>query len=185
MKVKCKSTLILLCLVMAFVASFYIPRRDLRSITQVAGIALDATGATIKATFELYDAEVDQPIGSKRAIVSSEGGSIQHCLNRIKQVYGKELYIENASVLIINSDDVLDEVFDFYSKQSNNHMNLPVFYVENQYAYEIFEGEGEVISTSLADSAESLGCMQSIRDLMNGEKEKVFVRGSGNYEILL
>ena len=185
MRVKDKTVLIVMLLIAAVVLSFYIPRRDLRSISQVSGIALDANGATINATFELYTPEINQPIGSKRTVISADGASIQQCLDQIKRVHDTELYVEDASVLIVNSDELLDEILSFYSKLSNDHMDLPIFYVKNQRAAEIFEGAGEVISTKLADSAESLDCLQTIRDLMNGEKEKVYVRGCGGYEILL
>ncbi len=184
MKVKWKVILIMVLLITALIASYNIPRRDLRSLSQVAGIALDINGETMVATFELFDPAIDQPIGTERSVISAEGRSITDCLEQIKRVHNAELYLNDAAVLILNSDHLLDEVFSFYSKLSNDHMDLPVFYVNDQSAAEIFEGSGEVISTKLADSAESIDRLQTVRDLMNGEKETVYVQGRGTYEIL-
>ena len=184
MRANTKYVSIAVLLVLSLVASFGIPRRDLHSMAQVAGIALDKVDDSITATFELYKPISDQPIGSQHIVVDAQGKSIADCIKRLKQVYSMELYLNNASVLILSSEQLVDDVIAFYSLLVNDHMDLPVFFAEEQAA-DFFEGSKEVMSTHLADSAKRVSRIQTVRDLMNGSGQKVFVRGRGDYEILL
>ncbi|MBQ4093288.1 MAG: hypothetical protein IJC82_08275, partial [Firmicutes bacterium] len=96
-----RAILIITCVVLAFIGSYDIPRRELRSLGQVAGIALDEDGGRIKATFELYDPVVDEPIGRRCYCVVSEGDSIKECIENVSLSSGKKIYADDALVLLL------------------------------------------------------------------------------------
>jgi len=187
MVIRFNRLLSLLLLVLALVGAAEIPRHNMRLTAQVAGIALDESDGQLKATFELYDTSVDQPIGKKRQVVTSTGETIEQCLKNARASYGKELFIQDAAALIIDGrhhNEILKQVFLYYSQYKNDQMALPVFFTLGQSAGEIFEGEGEVISMHLAASVWNMKKTQTIKDLMNGTGQRVMVRGKGSYEIL-
>ncbi len=184
MKINVKSVIIAGFLIVAIIGSFFIPRRDLHSIAQVAGIALDRSGDRICATFELFDPVLDKPIGTQRKVVFAEGTTMNACIDAAKHHSSAELYLNDASVLILGDGVPMDLVFDYYSSLAHDHMDLPIFYAHEQSASEIFKGEGKILSTELAKSAEKLDRLHTIRDFMNGEGQKVYVQGSGSYEII-
>ncbi len=179
-----KKALIAVFMIFAALASFMIPRRNPRATAQVAGFALDLQKNEIKATFELYRPENDQPIGASSEVIQSNGKSIEECIQQALKSYGKELFINDASVLILGDDRLLKDVLAYYRLQKNDHMDLPVFFAENQNAGKIFSGEGGVLSDNLAESAKSLGKIQTIRDLMNEKGNRIRIKGEGNYEII-
>ena len=185
MRVNIKAVLIGVLLSLAVIGALFLPRRDLRSLAQVAGIALDLEDEKIVATFELYVPAVDRPIGTERKVVYGTGETFEECVNSVKKRFGAELYLNDALVLILGSEQLNNEVCSYYSVFAHDHMDLPIFYSYRQKASEIFEGEGAVISTELAASAEKLQDFQTIRDLMNDEGTRVWVRGRGAYEIVL
>ncbi len=174
-------------LVAAVIGSFSLPRRDLRSIAQVAGIALDQENGMLRATFELYVPVLEKSIGTQRETVSALGGSLEECVENIRKVRGEELFTDDAAVLILSSeqdDYLVEKVLEHYRQLKNDQMELPVFFAFGQSAASIFEGEGAVISTELAESGEKLSAIQTVKDLMNGAGERVLIRGEGGYEII-
>lgn len=179
--------LIAVFLIAAVACSFSLPRRDLRATGQVAGIALDEKGGKLRATFELYDPGVDQPIGRSCEIVSSEGEDMEECIKNASRSTGKELYLEDAAVLIINWDDaelLINKMLDFYRTFKNEQMDLPVFFVKEQQAKDVFSSKGKILSTQIAKSAELLKKRHTVRDFMNGEGTCVWLKGEGSYEII-
>ncbi len=175
-----------LFLVIAIFCSFFLPRRDVRTIGQVAGFALDEKNETIHATFELYSPSVDQPIGKERQVLASEGKDIEECLKEIERKSGKKLYIDDAEVLILGGQqgELMEKVLDYYKAFSHDNMDLPVFFAQNQEAGKIFEGKGEILSTEISQSAKNLKKRQTVRDLMNGTGERILIKGEGSYEIV-
>lgn len=172
-------------LILALFSSSRIPRRNLRSTAQVAGIALDQGEDGLIATFEIYEAKADETIGTKRKTAVGRGKSLDECIGNILYTEGDELFINDASVLVIgseNSEAILEEALKYYRKGAHNHMDLPVFFSKGR-AGALFEGEGEVISMALAASAEQLDKTQTIKDLLNDAGERVYVEGYGGYEI--
>ena len=129
MKVFYRYTAMILLLVVAAGGSFWVPRRNLRGIGQVAGIALDRQEDCIRATFELYAPAVDEPIGKNRQTVTATGASLEECIQNARLVSGWELFIDDALVLILGSKDhtfLLPKVLAYYSSFKNDHMDLPV-----------------------------------------------------------
>lgn len=174
-------------LIAAVACSFSLPRRDLRATGQVAGIALDEKDGKLLATFELYDPGIDQPIGRSCEIVESEGEDLEECIKNASRSIGKELYLEDAAVLILNGDDVerlINEMLNFYRTLKNEQMDLPVFFVKNQQAKDVFSSKGKILSTQIAKSAELLKKRHTVRDFMNGEGTDVWLKGEGSYEIV-
>ncbi len=178
--------LIILLGIIAMGCSFFLPRRDVRTIGQVAGFALDEKNGTIHATFELYSPSVDQPIGKERQILTSEGKNIEECLKAMERKSGKKLYIDDAEVLILGGQEggLMGLVLDYYAAFSHDNMDLPVFFAQNQEAGKIFEGKGEILSAEISQSAKNLKKRQTVRDLMNGTGERIFIKGEGSYEIV-
>lgn len=175
-----------LFLVVAISCSFFLPRRDVRTIGQVAGYALDEKNGMIYATFELYSPSVDQPIGKERQVLTSMGKTIKACVKEMERKCGKKIYIDDAEVLILGGDrgSLMEQVLDYYKKFSNDHMDLPIFFAQKQEAGMIFKGKGEILSTQISQSAKNLKKRQTVRDLMNGTGEKMFIKGEGSYEII-
>lgn len=174
-------------LIVAMVGSFFLPRRDLRSTGQVAGIALDEANGIIQATFELYDPSVDQPIGSSCELVSSKGADLEECVKNASKSTGKELYLEDVEVLIMNGKDsnaLLDAMEKYYSVFKNEQMDLPVVFAKNQSAKRIFSSKGKILSTQIAKSVELMKKRHTVRDWLNGEGEYVWIKGEGSYEIV-
>lgn len=175
----------ILLLLAAILFSYQIPRRDLRATAQVAGIALDQGEDGLVATFEIYSADMDETIGAKREIEVSKGKSLEECIGNILYTKGKELFVNDASVLILggsNSEALLEEALEYYRLLAHNHMDLAVFFAKGK-ASDIFSGEGGVVSMELEESARRLKCTQTIKDLMNEEGERVYLKGEGEYEI--
>ncbi len=182
-----KYTAMAVLLITAAVCSFTIPRRNLRSTGQVAGIALDEENGSLRATFELYSPSLDEPIGSKRQTVTTNGSDLQECIDRARLTGGESLFADDASVLILGSGDetfLLEKVLEHYRLLKNDQMDLPVFFTLDQSADAVFSGEGPVLSGELAVSAKAVGQVQTVRDLMNGNGEKVQIKGEGKYEII-
>ena len=179
-----KKTAVLLILSVIF--SFSIPRRDLRSTEQVAGIALDMEEGKIRATFEFYKAEPQKPIGSEKEVVSTVGGSLTECIDSAFRTFGKELFAADAAALLINGKDrepLLKEALAYYARFSHDQMDLPVFFTQGK-AGAVFGESGAVLSDSLVESAKKIHRVQTIRDLMNQKGSPVWIRGEGRYEIL-
>ncbi len=182
-----KYAAIMVLLIFAICGSFAIPRRDLRAIGQVAGFALDEEDGTLKATFELYDPSLDEPIGRSRRIIVSEGNSIEECIENARLTVGENLFVNDASVLVLSSKNhsfLVQKTIEHYQLLKNDQMDLPVFFAFGQDAGEIFDGEGAVLSADLAKSGKLLNKVQTIRDLMNGKGNRVLIRGEGEYEII-
>jgi len=174
-------------LIVAVLCSFGIPRRELRSTAQVAGIALDEKDGKLYAAFELYSPVLDEPIGTKRQTVSSVGDSLQECIDRAQRVGGESLFTDDASVLIIgdgNEEVMMQRVVDHYRQLKNDRMDLPLFFTADQSASKIFAGEGVVLSGELSESAKALNQVQTLRDFLNGTGQRVWITGEGNYEII-
>lgn len=174
-------------LAVAIFCSFGIPRRELRSTAQVAGIALDEENGRLYATFELYSPALDEPIGTKRQTVSTDGTSLQECIDRAQRVGGESLFADDASVLIIgngNEQLMMQKVTDHYGKLKNDRMDLPLFFAADQRASQIFAGDGAVLSGELSESAEALNQVQTLRDWFNGTGQRVWITGEGSYEII-
>lgn len=187
MKAFYRYTAMVLLLVVASVCSFWVPRRNLRGIGQVAGIALDRQGDSIRATFELYVPAVDEPIGQNRQTVTTTGASLEECIQNARLVSGWELFTDDAMVLILGGKDhtfLLPKVLAYYSNFKHDHMDLPVFFAFGQPASKIFEGEGSVISMDLAESGKNTDQLQTVRDLMNNSGKRVLIKGEGAYEII-
>ena len=176
-----------LLLLMAVVCSFGIPRRELRATAQVAGIALDEENGRIYATFELYSPALDAPIGSERQTVKTCGTNLQECIDRAQLVGGESLFADDAAVLIVGSGNetlMIEKIKTHYRQLKNDRMDLPVFFTLDQSASSIFEGEGAVLSGELAESANAVGQVQTVRDLMNATGQRVRIKGEGSYEII-
>ena len=174
-------------LVAAVLGSFSIPRRELRSTGQVAGIALDEVEGKLRATFELYAPSLDEPIGKRRATVVTLGESLQECMDRAQLSGGESLFADDISALILSGAEdqfLLQKVYEHYRLLKNDQMDLPVFFTFGQDAGRVFEGEGAVLSGELAESAKAMHKLQTIRDLVNGSGERVLIRGEGCYEII-
>lgn len=182
-----KYATITVLLITAVACSLGIPRRELQSTAQVAGIALDEVDGTLCASFELYVPALDEPIGSKRQTVVTSGNTLQECIDRAQLSGGESLFSDDASVLILghgNESFLLERVFEHYCFLKNDQMDLPVFFALDQYAGDIFSGEGVVLSGELAESAKAVEQLQTVRDLMNGTGKRVWIRGEGCYEIV-
>lgn len=180
-------TAIVLLLILAVAGAIAIPRRNLRKIGQVAGIALDRQEHLIKATFELYTPAVDEPIGKSRQTLTTTGNTIEECIQNACLISGWELFTDDASVLILGSNDhtfLLPKVLAYYSSFKHDHMDLPVFFAFGQPASDIFAGEGAVISMDLAASGKNTGHLQTVRDLMNSRGTRILIKGEGGYEII-
>ncbi len=175
-----------LFLILGVICSFFLPRRDLRTIGQVAGFALDEKNGMLHATFELYSPSVDQTIGKERQVLTSSGKDIEECVNEIERKSGKKLYIDDAEVLILSGDQggMIEQVLEYYKEFSHDNMDLPVFFAQNQESGKIFEGKGKILSTEISQSAKNLKKRHTVRDLMNGTGERVFIKGEGSYEII-
>ena len=137
MRINIKAVLIGIFLIFAVIGALFLPRRDLRKLAQVAGIALDIADDKIVAAFELYVPAVDQPIGSERSVVYGTGETLEECVDSVKRRFGAELYLNDASVLILGSERLNDAVRSYYSVLAHDHMDLPVFYAYHQSAAEI------------------------------------------------
>lgn len=165
--------------------SVQIPRRDVHHLAQVAGIALDYEEGGIKATFELYEPSVDQPIGTERRVVASYGESLRDCIEEAEKLQGKELYVSNASVLILGEERrLLEEVLSYFCEFTNNRTDLPIFVALNQQAGALFAGEGEVLSSQIDAASRHSGVRQTVLDLLNGEQPQVYLRGKGGFELV-
>lgn len=176
-----------LFLSIAIALSFFLPRRNLRTVAQVAGYSIDEIDEVLSVTFEVYVPLPDQPIGEMNSLVTVRGKSIEECIQSAKRIGGKELYISNASILIIGEDDdgsIGREVVRFYKKFRNNNMDLAVVYAKNQTAEAVFNRKGKILSTEIAESVEMLNIRQTVRDLMNKDEKRVWIVGDGNYEIV-
>lgn len=187
MKAKIYYAAISVFVIAALICSFMLPRRDLRATGQVAGIALDEEGGLIKATFELYTPQLDEPIGRTRQTVVTTGSSLEECITNARLIRGESLFVNDAAALIISSDDhafLLEKVLEHYGLLKNDQMALPVFFAFGQEAGKIFSGDGRVLSADLAESGKSLDKLQTVRDLMNGTGQRILVRGEGSYEII-
>ncbi|MBQ7936495.1 MAG: hypothetical protein IJ333_09180 [Clostridia bacterium] len=187
MIIKIYRLLMAFLLIIALIGSFEIPRRDLRATGQVAGIALDKENGQIKATFELYVPAADEPIGKTRKVVVSTGESLEECIANARRVQGETLFVNDAAALVIGSADhsyLLEKAMDYFRLLKNDHMDLPVFFAFGQSAGAIFEGEGVVLSTGLAESAKSMDKLQTVKNLMNGIGERILIKGEGAYEII-
>ncbi len=174
-------------LIISVVASDEIPRRSLRQTAQVSGIALDRQGDQIKATFELYDPAVDDPIGEKQKTVFGVGESIEACIIDASKRQGGELFIDDASALIIEGENrmfIVSRILEYYRELKHDHMDLKVFVAENQRAEAVFEGAKSVISAGLSKSAENLNAILTVKDLMNNQNNWVKIKGEGSYEIV-
>lgn len=183
---KYRNTILALLLSAAVLCSFWIPRRALRTTAQVAGIALDQGDDGLIATFELYSADADETIGSKREIAVGYGDTLEACMEDALHRQGKTLFVNDASVLILgaeNADGLLRAALNYYSALSHDHMDLPVFFAKGTAA-SLFEGEGEVLSVKIEASAKGLGRRQTVKDLMNGRGVRVLLKErEGGYEI--
>lgn len=171
----------------AVIASFSLPRREVKTIAQVAGIALDRSGENIKATFEVFEPSVDQPYGKERSVVTSIGKKLKDCIEDARRSIGKELYVDDVAVLIIAHKDeefLLTEIKRYYRKFNQDYMDLPLVQVENQTAAEVFDGKGKILSAEIAESMLLLGKRSTIKDLFNDVKPDVFITGVGKYEII-
>lgn len=174
-------------LAVAIFCSFGIPRRELRSIAQVAGIALDEENGRLHATFELYSPVLDEPIGTKRQTVSIEGSSLKECIDGARRVGGESLFTDDISVVIIGRGDerlIMQKVADHYRQLKNDRMDLPMFFAADQSASQIFAGDGAVLSGELSESAKALNRVQTLRDWFNGTGQRVWIKGEGSYEII-
>ncbi len=182
-----KYSALFLFLSVAVGSSFFLPRREARSIGQVAGIALDRTEGGIRATFELYDPSLDEPIGKKRRTIVTEGEDLQDCIDRVRRIDGEQLFTDDISALILAGEEdtfLLEKVVAHYRLLKNDQMDLPVFFTFGQEAGVVFQGEGAVLSGDLAESGKGLKKLQTVRDLMNGKGARVLIRGEGSYEII-
>ena len=174
-------------IVLAAWGAIEIPRRNLKSTAQVAGIALDWEEENIKTTFELYEPSEEENFGQKRKIIVSRGKTLQQCIDQAKILSGKELFVSDAAALIISNDHhsaLLSVVFEYYKELKNDHMDLPVFFAFGQPADAIFKGEGAVVSDDLVSSARQSKQVQTVKNLMNGVGERVLIKGEGDYEII-
>lgn len=174
-------------LLIAVVGSLFLPRRDLKKTAQVAGIALDEENGQIRATFELYVPAVDDVIGMKRKTVVGYGDTLEECIENVRFRSGDTLFVNDAAALVIEGRSdafLMPRVFEYFRLLKNNHMDLSVFFAFGQSAGEVFEGEGAVLSTALAQSSKSINRVQTVKNLMNSIGERVFIRGKGGYEII-
>ncbi len=171
----------------AVIGSFFLPRRDLRATGQVAGIALDEENGKIRAAFELYVPSVDQPIGQSSEVVYSEGKDIEECVKNASRTTGKELYLDDSEALILNGGDgafLIEKTLDYFRILKNDQMDIPIFFVKDQKAKDVFSSKGKILSTQIAKSAELLKKRHTVRDFMNGEGAYVWIKGEGTYEII-
>ena len=178
---------ILFLILAAAISSFSIPRREIKRIAQVAGIALDKDGEEITATFELFEPSVDQPYGNERGVVSAKGETLKECVENARLSIGKELYLDDALVLIMAKEDekaLSGEIKRYYKEISCDYMDLPLAQTKNQKAGDIFKGKGKILSIEIAESIRLLGKESTVKDLFNGEKTDVFLSGVGAYEIV-
>lgn len=174
-------------IIAAIIASVSLPRRELQTIAQVAGIAIDGKEGKILATFELFEPSVDQPYGKERATTTSQGETLEECIDNARVSIGKELYVDDISILIIGDKEVeflLAEVKRYYSKYKQDHMDLPLIIAKNQKAAAIFSGKGKILSTEIAESLQLLGKRSTIKDLFNGVQPDIYIKGEGKYEII-
>lgn len=176
----------LFLLFFAAILSIWLPRRDLRTTAQVAGIALDQGEEGLIATFEIYRADMDRTIGSARETVVGYGSSLDDCLKDALRRFGKELFINDASVLIIGlnqREELLKKAVEYYSVLSQDHMDLPVVFSVG-HAGTFFEGEGAVVSPKIADSLQILDKRQTVKDLMNHRGDRIYmIQKEDGYEI--
>lgn len=171
----------------AVIASFSLPRRELKTIAQVAGVAMDSKNGTILATFELFEPSVDQPYGKERSTTTSQGKTLEECIDNARLSIGKELYVDDISIMIIGEKDVdflLAEVERYYCKFKQDHMDLVLIRAKNQKAADVFKGKGKILSTEIAESVRLLGKRSTIKELFNGVQPDVYIKGEGNYEII-
>lgn len=174
-------------IIAAIIASISLPRRELQRIAQVAGIAIDGKEGEIVATFELFEPSVDQPYGKERTATTSRGETLEECIENARLSIGKELYVDDISILIVGDEEVeflLAEVKRYYSRYKQDHMDLPLIRAKNQKAAEVFQGKGKILSTEIAESLRFLGKRPTIKDLFNGVQPDVYIKGVGNYEII-
>lgn len=179
--------LIEIFLVGAMICAIFLPRRDLRSTAQVAGIALDYEDGNIAATFEIYSPSSDQPIGAAKEVVHSKGETLEECVNNASRSIGKRLYLNDVSVLLLSeerSNDLMESMMAFYSEFNNDNMDLPILFAKDQRAGAIFECKGKVLSNEISKSAEIMKKRITVRDFLNGNKETVWIKGEGSYEIV-
>lgn len=171
----------------AIIASLFLPRRELQTIAQVGGIAIDSKGEKMNVTFEVFEPSVDQPYGKERSIVKTMGKTLEECIENASSSIGKELYVDDAAVLIIgdkDADDLLQEIKRYYREYKQDHIDLLLIKAQNQTAAEIFEGKGKILSTEIAKSMRLMGKSSTIKNLLNGVEPDVFIKGVGEYEII-
>ena len=174
-------------IVAAIIASVFLPRRELRTIAQVSGIAIDRKDDLMSITFELFEPSMEQPYGEERTIVNSMGKTIEECIKNASLSIGKELYVDDAAVLIIGDkgiDAILNEVKRYYKEYKQDHMDLPLIRARNQTAAEIFKGKGKILSIEIAESMRLMGKRTTIKELLNGVEPDIFIKGEGKYEII-
>ncbi len=164
-------------LLFAIIASLWLPRRNLRETAQVAGIALDWEQDGLMATFELYQADAEETIGSKKRVVVGYGETLGKCIEDALRRQGKHLFVNDASVLILGQEKkerLLEEVLNYYRNFSHDDMDLPVFFAKGKAA-DFLNGEGAVRSMEIAASAKALNQRQTVKDLMNQRGERIWL----------
>ena len=174
-------------IIAAMIASIFLPRRELRTIAQVSGIAMDSKEGELNVSFEVFEPSVEQPYGRERSIVKTQGKTLEECIDNARLSMGKVLYVDDAAVLIIGDKDLnilLQEIKRYYSEYKQDHMDLPIIRVRNQMAAEVFEGKGKILSTEIAESVRLMGKRSTIKDLLNGVEPDTFIKGVGRYEII-
>ncbi len=179
--------LTILLILLAMIGAFFLPRRNMQLTAQVAGIALDWEKNQMVATFELYDPSEDRSIGEQSKVVSATGDTLEQCIENVKLIYGETLFVHDAATMIIeekNATILLPKIVEYYRLLKNDQMDLFVFFTPDQKAGAVFEGSGEVLSNALAASAKITKKTQTVKDLMNSDGQRVYVRGEGRYEIV-
>lgn len=176
--------LFLFFLLLALLFSLGIPRRDVHHLAQVAGVALDYENGRIKATFEFYAPSVEQPIGAQRKVLICYGETIESCVKEAEKLQGKELFMKNASVLILGDERLLEAVRRYYCKFINDRTDLPIYFTVGQAAGTVFNGEGEVVSDQLDAASRHCRLRYTVLDMLNGKKGYVYIKGEGGFELV-
>lgn len=170
----------------AVICSFWLPRRNLRATAQVAGIALDWVEEGMMATFEIYEGDADENIGTQKQVAFGYGNTFEECIQNTLRGYGKHLFVNDASALFLGDEKtelLLGSVLEYYKKFAHDDMDLPVFFSKGRAA-DLLMGEGGVRSVEIAASAKLLHRRQTIKELMNQRGERIYLKLKENgYEL--
>ena len=124
-----KKIIIIVCIFLLTGCFDYVEINDLAII---GGLLIDYENNEYKITSQIIDNNIN--------VYTTNGKSIDECLNKLSKLLNKDIFLSHLKVLLLTDNTIINNVdyIDYFLRETKSKMNFYVYYVNDNYKNEIF-----------------------------------------------